>query len=97
MSIEIRGWDCPRCRVFNGEEKEHLARCRACDYPRDLLCSLREKGNFVDLMDEAADEIERLLAREVCGWRFTRVCDGQEVSCGLPVFHDSAHAEGGRP
>jgi hypothetical protein len=27
----LDGWFCPKCKSFNGEEKEFLSRCRSCD------------------------------------------------------------------
>lgn len=30
MSIVLRGWTCPSCKVFNGEEKAPRVDCRSC-------------------------------------------------------------------
>lgn len=30
----IKGWNCPACRVFNGEEKERRSECRSCGEKR---------------------------------------------------------------
>lgn len=30
MSIVLEGWDCPVCRIFNGEIKEKRSDCRSC-------------------------------------------------------------------
>lgn len=40
MSIVFAGWTCPRCRIFNGEEKERRESCRHCDgaRPTGLVC-----------------------------------------------------------
>ncbi len=35
--IRLRGWNCPRCKVFNGEEKEQRRDCRSCGYEKSLL------------------------------------------------------------
>lgn len=32
--IVLPGWRCPSCQAFNGDEKERLLRCRACNAPR---------------------------------------------------------------
>lgn len=32
--IVLRGWNCPACKVFNGEEKSHQQICRACGQKR---------------------------------------------------------------
>ncbi len=32
--IRLKGWNCRRCGVFCGEEKETLTTCRSCDAPR---------------------------------------------------------------
>ncbi len=32
--LVLPGWDCPQCRAFNGDAKEHLTACRACNTPR---------------------------------------------------------------
>lgn len=29
--IRLAGWNCPNCKVFNGEEKEPRTHCRHCD------------------------------------------------------------------
>lgn len=31
FSLDLPGWDCPACHVFNGEAKEERFVCRACD------------------------------------------------------------------
>lgn len=33
--IVLPGWDCPKCRAFNGEAKEIRLTCRACDTPKE--------------------------------------------------------------
>jgi len=30
----LDGWFCPKCKSFNGEEKEISSRCRSCDGPK---------------------------------------------------------------
>lgn len=32
--VQLRGWNCRSCRVFNGEEKERLTSCRSCGSAR---------------------------------------------------------------
>lgn len=34
MTIELPGWSCPKCKAFNGDAKERLSKCRACDAQR---------------------------------------------------------------
>ena len=29
--IVLPGWNCPRCKHFNGEAKEHRSECRVCE------------------------------------------------------------------
>jgi hypothetical protein len=91
--IEIAGWDCPRCRVFNGEEKAKIDRCRACDYPKALLEQLdafdRDVYDNV-LVRAAGNEIRALLAKERCGRVFKRLADGADVLCILPLYHEQA-------
>ncbi len=32
MTIVLKGWDCPNCRRFNGEEKEKRVECSSCGF-----------------------------------------------------------------
>jgi hypothetical protein len=32
--IILPGWHCPKCQGFNGDAKERLTSCRACEAPR---------------------------------------------------------------
>jgi hypothetical protein len=32
--LRVKGWWCMHCYIFNGEEKEALYECRACDRPK---------------------------------------------------------------
>lgn len=32
--LNVRGWKCRACGVFNGEEKERLSACRSCGLGR---------------------------------------------------------------
>ncbi len=34
MSLNIKGWFCPSCKIFNGECKEELVICRGCHHPK---------------------------------------------------------------
>lgn len=35
--IFLPGWDCPKCKCFNGEAKERRRACRACDFGTQVM------------------------------------------------------------
>ena len=47
MSIELAGWNCTVCRVFNGEEKERREACRACGSPKPREWPVRPDPRLV--------------------------------------------------
>ena len=59
MPIVLKGWDCPTCRAFNGEELAELRECRCCGTLRPVTREIEEyllqRNLYADVARYCAD------------------------------------------
>lgn len=65
MSDLIPGWQCTHCRVFNGEVKAKLRRCRACDASRGAPKVMSPRGYLLALSTTLQFEDQDVLTVEL--------------------------------